>query len=85
MEFVERSGELNDLKRYPQLLERCEMIGFNVTNIVFRGYHASPKLQELHDTAIRRRTELTLSVRQLSNYYVVADLAIIKFIVISHN
>ena len=62
MEFMERSGELNEIKNYPQLTERCKMIGYEVSKVVFRGYYASPKLQALHDNAITRRTNLKLRV-----------------------
>lgn len=54
---------MNDLKNFPRLVERCAEIGYGVTKVVFRGYHAHDKLQRMHDTAIAQRTELKLSVR----------------------
>ncbi|ELU16707.1 hypothetical protein CAPTEDRAFT_223305 [Capitella teleta] len=58
MEFIERSSQLNDLNNYPQLQERCRVIGYVVSKVGFRGYHASPTLQSMHDVAIMKRTEL---------------------------
>ena len=62
MEFMEKSGELNDLKNYPQLKERCKAIGYEVSKVVFRGYYAAPKLQETHDSAIAARTRIKIEV-----------------------
>lgn len=62
MEFIEHSSELNDLRNYPQLLERCQVIGYSVSKVGFRGYYASPSLQAMHDVAITRRTELRAAV-----------------------
>ncbi|XP_076435615.1 uncharacterized protein LOC143275420 [Babylonia areolata] len=61
LEFIEQVGELNDLKSFPRLVERCRDIGYSVTKVVFRGYHAHDKLQRMHDSAITQRTELKLS------------------------
>ena len=44
-EFIDSSSQLNELKNYPQLMERSGTIGYEVTKIVFRGYHAGDKLQ----------------------------------------
>ena len=44
-EFIENSGHLNDLHNYPQLQERSKRIGYEISKVVFRGYHASDKLQ----------------------------------------
>lgn len=61
LEFIEQAGELNDLNHFPRLVERCRDIGYTVTKVVFRGYHAHDKLQRMHDSAIAQRTELKLS------------------------
>ncbi|KAK7090349.1 uncharacterized protein [Littorina saxatilis] len=61
LEFIEQAGELNDLQNFPRLVERCQEIGYGVSKVVFRGYHAHDKLQKMHDHAIARRTELKLS------------------------
>ncbi len=62
MEFIEKSGELNDLRNYPQLTERCKMIGYEISKVVFRGYFASPVLQSMHDNAIKARTRMMIDV-----------------------
>jgi hypothetical protein len=62
MEFIEKSSQLNDLSNYPQLMERCNNIGYTISKVGFRGYYASPALQAMHDVAITRRTELQAKV-----------------------
>lgn len=59
-EFIERSAELNDLTNYPLLKDRCRMIGYEVSKVVFRGYYASEQLQRMHDGAIEARVKLKL-------------------------
>ena len=44
-EFIDCSSKLNDIKNYPQLMDRSSTIGYEVTKVVFRGYHAGAKLQ----------------------------------------
>ena len=61
-EFIERSAELNDLSNYPLLMDRCKMIGYEVSKVVFRGYYASEQLQRMHDGAIEARVKLKLEV-----------------------
>ncbi|RMZ97895.1 hypothetical protein BpHYR1_003603 [Brachionus plicatilis] len=61
LNFIETCHLLNDLKNYTRLVERSEKIGFEVTKVVFRGYFASPKLQSLHDTSVKTRTDLRLN------------------------
>jgi hypothetical protein len=60
---MERAEQLNDMAMYPQLMERCSQIGYEVTKVVFRGYFAHEKLQSLHDKAITTRTQLKIEVR----------------------
>ena len=62
LEFIEQAGELNDLDHYPMLVKCCKEIGFSVLKVVFRGYYAHNKLQQMHDKAIAKRTELNLLV-----------------------
>ena len=62
MEFIERSDQLNEMSNYPQLTERCAHIGYTVSKVVFRGYYASPKLQEMHDNTIMSRNKLKIAV-----------------------
>lgn len=61
-EFMDGSGKLNSLEQYPQLRERSKKIGYEVTKVVFRGYHAGDKLQRLHDHAIEKRTHLKVKM-----------------------
>lgn len=85
MEFIEQAGELNEFKNYPQLLERCKHIGYEVSKVVFRGYHAAPKLQNMHDDAIAMRTKLKLEVTSSEIYdqSLVVYSLIISIIIIS--
>ena len=41
-------------------MQRAARIGFTITKVVYRGYHASEKLQKMHDNAIETRTALRL-------------------------
>lgn len=68
-EFIEKSNQLNDLENYPQLLERCKLIGYSVSKVVFRGYQASKALQEMHDNAIKIRTKLKMEVYIIFAFY----------------
>jgi hypothetical protein len=52
--------KLNNLEIYKNLVERAAGIGFEVHKVVFRGYSASPTLQEMHNHAIEKRTQLIL-------------------------
>ncbi|ESO98885.1 hypothetical protein LOTGIDRAFT_231232 [Lottia gigantea] len=62
--FINTSDLLNELKTYPQLLERCKAIGYSVTKVVFRGYFTHDKLQKMHDWAIGKRTDLKLKFEE---------------------
>ena len=44
-EFIENSGKLNSLENYSQLQERAKAIGYEISKVVFRGYHATSRLQ----------------------------------------
>lgn len=59
-EFKSATENLNDLSVYKQLTSGAARIGFEVTNVVFRGYGAPQRLQKMHDDAIERRTKLGL-------------------------
>ena len=61
-EFLETASGLNDLKNFPQLTERCSLIGYSVSKVVFRGYYAHDKLQNMHDVMIKKRNELQMMV-----------------------
>jgi len=59
-EFKNATERLNELSVYKQLTSGAARIGFEVTNVVFRGYGAPQRLQKMHDDAIERRTKLAL-------------------------
>jgi hypothetical protein len=59
-QFKEKTEALNDLGTYRQLVERAKRIGYDINKVVYRGYHANPKLQAMHDGAIEARTKLRL-------------------------
>lgn len=58
--FLEQTALLNSLESYPQLVQRAERMGYHISKVVYRGYHASDKLQRMHDDAIESRTALRL-------------------------
>ena len=60
LNFIETCHTLNDLSNFSKLTERALQIGFEITKVVFRGYFASEKLQQMHDTSIQTRTQLKL-------------------------
>jgi hypothetical protein len=59
-EFKAATDQLNHLSAYQQTTTRARGIGFEVTKVVFRGYGAPQRLQQMHDDAIERRTKLAL-------------------------
>ncbi|XP_070539340.1 calponin homology domain-containing protein DDB_G0272472-like [Ptychodera flava] len=61
-EFMEQAEKLNDLAVYPQLMEMVKKIGYKVSKVVFRGYHASSQLTKMHEMAIKTRTELRIEM-----------------------
>jgi hypothetical protein len=44
--FVEQTSQLNMLETYSQLQIRAAKIGYNVTKVVYRGFHACENLQK---------------------------------------
>lgn len=74
IEFIETASELNDLSNYPQLNDRCKVIGYRVSKVVFRGYFAHDKLQKMHDMMIKRRTNLRLQYEQEVQEQTMTDL-----------
>jgi len=58
--FKEKTERFNDLATYLQLTQRADSIGYHIAKVVYRGYHASDKLQQMHDQAIETRTRLKL-------------------------
>jgi hypothetical protein len=61
-EFMDRSSKLNGLDQYNQLIQLSKRIGFEVTKVVFRGYHTSNQLQRLHEQAVEKRTALKVKM-----------------------
>jgi len=58
--FKAATDELNVLSTYPNLVARSDLIGFELSKVVFRGYLSSERLQHMHDQAIHKHTELQL-------------------------
>ena len=59
-EFKQQTEQLNELATYTQLLNRAEQCGYQINNVVYRGYGAPDSLQKMHDEAIQARTRLQL-------------------------
>jgi len=59
-QFKNDTELLGKLSTYNQTLERAKRFGFQISKIVYRGYHSSDKLQMMHDEAIESRTKLKL-------------------------
>ncbi|MFN8576202.1 MAG: hypothetical protein U0354_05045 [Candidatus Sericytochromatia bacterium] len=45
---------------YKQLVSRSQKIGYQINKVVYRGYTANNRLQEMHNNAIEARTRLKL-------------------------
>ena len=45
---------------FKQLVSRSEVIGYRINKVVFRGFHSSDALQQMHDRSIQERTRLRL-------------------------
>lgn len=59
-QFVEDTAKLSHLDTYPQLQQRMQRVGVLVGKVVYRGYHASDKMQAMQNNAIESRTKLRL-------------------------
>jgi hypothetical protein len=59
-EFKQQTEQLNELSTYHQLLHRADQCGYQINNVVYRGYGAPDSLQAMHDEAIQMRTRLQL-------------------------
>merc|ERR1711871_743236 len=58
--FLNETSKLNELSSFSQLVTRADQIGYRITKVVFRGFQAGDKLQNMHDNAIQERTRLRL-------------------------
>merc|ERR1712110_741913 len=77
-EFVENTQKLNDISTYKTLTSRAEMIGYNISKVVFRGFHSSDALQNMHDKAIHERTRLRLEADNEDHRQKTLDLQLAK-------
>jgi hypothetical protein len=59
-EFKRNTDKLNELETYRQLLVRASQCGYRINKVVYRGYGAPDRLQQMHDQAIEARTKLQL-------------------------
>jgi len=76
--FLEKTDMLNNLEAYPQLVNRAKGIGYSISKVVYRGYHATDKLQLMHDDAISARTQLRLEAETEEQAQRLADLKLAK-------
>ena len=60
-DFKKQTEQLNELSTYTQLLHRAKQSGYQINNVVYRGYGAPESLQKMHDEAIAARTSLQLN------------------------
>jgi hypothetical protein len=44
-DFLKQKHSLSELKTYPQLLQRSDIIGYTIQKVLFREYHTSDHLQ----------------------------------------
>ena len=77
-QFKEQTERLNAIETYPQLVQRTEQIGYRVSKVVYRGYAANPKLQQMHDGAIEGRTKLRLEAETERQSQSLADLKLAR-------
>jgi hypothetical protein len=58
--FKHNTDKLNELDTYRQLAVRASQCGYRINKVVYRGYGAPERLQQMHDQAIEARTKLQL-------------------------
>ena len=59
-DFVSETEKLSALATFPQLTSRAERSGYHISKVVFRGYHCSESLAQMHSQAMEKRTKLRL-------------------------
>jgi hypothetical protein len=59
-DFKRDSFKLNDIFSFTQLVVRARKMGFEVDQVVFRGFTTSSKLQSMMDSFIEDRTQMEL-------------------------
>ena len=72
--FKTKAEELNIEDTYTELTQGAERIGYRINKVVYRGYVASNKLQEMHDNAIETRTALALETETEEQQQTLTDL-----------
>jgi len=77
-EFVENTCQMNELSTFKQLTNRSLNIGYRVNKVVFRGFHSSDALQNMHDKAIHERTRLRLEADTEDHRQKTLDLQLAK-------
>src|SRR5262249_19334192 len=58
--FKRNTDKLNELETYRQLVVRALQCGYRINKVVYRGYGAPERLQQMHDQSIEARTKLQL-------------------------
>jgi hypothetical protein len=58
--FKRHTDQLNELPAYRQLTSRASQCGYRINKVVYRGYGAPDRLQQMQDQAIEARTKLQL-------------------------
>ena len=72
--FKQNTEQLNNLETFENLNYRAQRIGYKINKVVYRGYKANDKLQEMHNNAIETRTRLKLEAETESQAQELADL-----------
>ena len=72
--FKQHTEQLNKLETFENLNYRAQRIGYKINKVVYRGYKANDKLQEMHNNAIETRTRLKLEAETESQAQELADL-----------
>lgn len=72
-DFKTEAALLNDMDTYRELQRGAKRIGYDVTKVVYRGYLAPNKLQQMHDNAIETRTALVLEAETEQRRQEIAD------------
>ena len=74
--FLNETSKLNQLSSFGQLVARADQIGYRITKVVFRGFQAGEKLQNMHDNAIQERTRLRLKEETQTQEQRVMDMTV---------
>jgi len=77
-EFVDNTSKMNNINTFNQLTTRADLIGYKVGKVVFRGFHSSDALQNMHDKAIHERTRLRLEADTEEHRQKTLDLQLAK-------